>query len=62
MASGRARTGAAEGNGPIAVVRADAALAAGLSTVDNLDRESGRLTTVLALREQYDGGSGRYGT
>lgn len=56
------RTGAAEGNGPIAVVRADAAIAAGLSTVDNLDRESGRLTTVLALREQYDGGTGRYGT
>lgn len=56
------RPGAAEGNGPIAVVRADAALAAGLSTVDNLDRESGRLTTILALREQLDGGTGRYGT
>jgi len=56
------RPGAAVGNGPIAVVRADAALAAGLSTVDTLDRESGRITTVLALREQVDGGSGRYGT
>ncbi|MEU5844430.1 copper transporter [Rhodococcus sp. NPDC047139] len=56
------RAGAAAGNGPIAVVRADTALAAVLSTVDNLDRQSGRLTTILALREQLDGGSGRYGT
>lgn len=56
------RPGAALGNGPVAVVRADAALSSGLSTVDNLDRESGRITTVLALREQLDGGAGRYGT
>lgn len=52
----------AQGNGPIAVARADAALSAGLSTVDDVDREAGRITTVLALREQLDGGAGRYGT
>lgn len=56
------RPGAAVGNGPIAVVRADAALSSGLSTVDNLDREAGRITAILALREQLDGGTGRYGT
>jgi len=56
------RPGAATGNGPLAVVRADTALSAGLSTVDNLDREAGRITTVLALQEQLAGGAGRYGT
>ncbi|MCL2536389.1 MAG: copper transporter [Nocardiaceae bacterium] len=53
---------AAEGNGPIAVARADAALSAVLTTVDDLDREAGRITSVLALQEQLGGGSGRYGT
>ncbi|MDH6678547.1 hypothetical protein M2284_002760 [Rhodococcus sp. LBL1] len=53
---------AAEGNGPIAVARADAAVASVLTTVDNVDRESGRITTVLALQEQLGGGAGRYGT
>ncbi|MGW4579788.1 copper transporter [Rhodococcus aetherivorans] len=56
------RPGAAVGNGAVAVVRADAALSAGLSTVDTVDRESGRITTVLALQEQLAGVSGRYGT
>ncbi|NKY31111.1 copper transporter [Nocardia gamkensis] len=56
------RAGAADQQGPIAVVRADAALAAQVSTVDNLERELGRVTTVLALGEQLNGGAGRYGT
>ncbi|WP_280305030.1 copper transporter [Nocardia abscessus] len=56
------RTGAADAQGPIAVVRTDAALAAQVSTVDNLERELGRVTTVLALGEQLNGGAGRYGT
>ncbi|WP_174188780.1 copper transporter [Nocardia barduliensis] len=56
------RAGAADGPGPIAVVRTDAALAAQVSTVDNLERELGRVTTVLALGEQLNGGAGRYGT
>ena len=56
------QTGSADGNGPVAVVRADAALSSGVSTVDNIDREAGRITTPLALQEQLDGGAGRYGT
>ncbi|MEV6322810.1 copper transporter [Nocardia sp. NPDC051787] len=56
------RAGAAEGEGPIAVVRTDAALAAQVSTVDNLEKDLGRVTTVLALGEQLNGGAGRYGT
>lgn len=56
------RSEAAEGNGPIAVVRSDSALSSALSTVDNVDREAGRITAVLALAEQLDGASGRYGT
>ncbi|MFF0813547.1 copper transporter [Rhodococcus sp. NPDC003318] len=56
------RPGAADGNGPIAVVRSDTALASAVSTVDDADRESGRITTVLALQEQLGGGAGRYGT
>lgn len=56
------RTGAANGNGPVAVVRADSALSTGVSTVDNVDREAGRITTTLALQEQLDGAAGRYGT
>ncbi|WP_054814673.1 copper transporter [Nocardia arizonensis] len=56
------RAGAAEGPGPIAVVRSDAPLAGAVTTVDNLDREIGRVTAVLGLTEQLNGGAGRYGT
>ncbi len=56
------RPGSAEGSGPVAVARADAALSAGLTTIDNIDRESGKITTPLALQEQLNGGAGRYGT
>ncbi|MFD4180878.1 copper transporter [Rhodococcus sp. NPDC058514] len=56
------RPGAADGNGPIAVVRSDTALSSGVSTVDNVDREAGRVTTALALQEQLGGHAGRYGT
>jgi hypothetical protein len=56
------RSGAADNPGPIAVVRSDAALATAVTTVDNLDREIGRVTTVLGLSEQLNGGAGRYGT
>ncbi|WP_051162101.1 copper transporter [Nocardia brevicatena] len=55
------RTGTAEADGPLAVIRADAALAAAVSTVDNLDRDIGRITTALALSEQLTGRTGRYG-
>jgi len=56
------RAGAADGQGPLAVVREDSALTAVLTTVDNLDREIGRVTAVLGLTEQLGGGAGRYGT
>ncbi|MFD1813498.1 copper transporter [Rhodococcus gannanensis] len=56
------RPASAQGNGPVAVVRSDTALSSGVSTVDNVDRESGRITTVLALQEQLGGGAGRFGT
>ncbi|MFF0611081.1 copper transporter [Nocardia tengchongensis] len=55
------RYGAAEGPGAIAVARSEGGLAA-VTTVDNADREIGRITTVLGLTEQLNGGTGRYGT
>ena len=53
--------GSANGTGGIGVVRADTAATSALSTVDNVDFAAGRVVTVLALREQLDGKSGRYG-
>ncbi|MFE4462737.1 copper transporter [Nocardia tengchongensis] len=55
------RYGAADGPGAIAVARSEGGLAA-VTTVDNADREIGRITTVLGLTEQLNGGTGRYGT
>ncbi|MFF2549353.1 copper transporter [Nocardia sp. NPDC058058] len=55
------RYGAAEGPGPIAVARDEAPLAT-ITTVDNVDHAIGRITTVLGLTEQLNGGTGRYGT
>jgi hypothetical protein len=56
------RPGAARGSGAVAVVRADPALAAQVSTVDDVDRPAGRVTAALALAEQAAGATGRYGT
>ncbi|WP_116048941.1 copper transporter [Amycolatopsis palatopharyngis] len=53
--------GSAKGTGPIGVVRADTAATSILSTVDNVGSSAGRIATVLALREQLEGKSGRYG-
>jgi len=52
----------ADGTGALGVVRADTAATSLLSTVDNLDTAAGQVVTVLALREQLEGESGRYGT
>jgi hypothetical protein len=54
--------GSADGTGAIGVVRADTAATQILSTVDNADTSAGRVVTLLALREQLDEKSGRYGT
>lgn len=56
------RTGSATGVAAISVTRADSAMAAAASTVDDVEMASGRITSVLALREKADGRSGRYGT
>jgi hypothetical protein len=56
------RAGSADATGAVGVARADPAITAGLSTVDDVQTGPGRVSTVLALREQVDGRSGRYGT
>lgn len=55
------RSGSANGIAAIAVTRADGSMASAASTVDDIELASGRITAVLALREQADGHSGRYG-
>lgn len=55
------RSGSANGIAAIAVTRADGSMASAASTVDDIEMASGRITTVLALREQSGGQSGRYG-
>ncbi len=49
-------------NGLLGAVRADPALSAAVSTVDNVDVAAGRISTVLALGQESEGTSGRYGT
>jgi hypothetical protein len=53
--------GTAGGSGAIGLARADTSVAQVLSTVDNVDTPAGRIVTLLALREQLDERSGRYG-
>lgn len=54
--------GSAGGTGAVGVARADTAVTSVLSTVDNVASHSGRIASVLALREQLEGDAGRYGT
>ncbi len=49
-------------DGLLSEVRADADLTEALSSVDNLGSPGGRLSVVLALREQVQGRAGQYGT
>jgi hypothetical protein len=56
------RAGSADATGAVGVARADPAITADLSTVDDVQSGSGQVSAVLALREQVDGRSGRYGT
>lgn len=56
------RDGSATGTAAVAVARADAATTAVISTVDDIDTESGRITAVLGLGELAGGGHpGQYG-
>jgi outer membrane murein-binding lipoprotein Lpp len=55
--------GSSSGTSAVAVIRADPAMAGAVSSVDDLSRESGRITTVLALHDLLGGGHpGQYGT
>jgi hypothetical protein len=52
----------AQDNGLVGIIRADPALSAAVSTVDNVDASAGRISTVLALGQEGEGTSGKYGT
>ncbi|MFY9918563.1 MAG: copper transporter [Mycobacterium sp.] len=56
------RDGTASGTAAVAVTRSDPALTSAVSTVDDIDAASGRITTVLALQDLISGGRpGQYG-
>lgn len=55
------RSGSEEPTGTVGVIRGDTALSGTVSTVDNVDSDTGRIATVLALVEQKGGGQGQYG-
>ena len=56
------REGAASGTAAVAVTRSDTALASEVSTVDDIDATSGRITAVLALQDLVSGARpGQYG-
>lgn len=56
------RDGSGSGTGAVAVVRADEGLARAVTTVDDIDTESGRLTAVLALQQlKGENRTGQYG-
>jgi hypothetical protein len=47
----------------VGVARADAAVTPVISTVDDVDAESGRITAVLGVADLINGGhTGQYGT
>jgi copper transport outer membrane protein MctB len=56
------RDGSGSGTAAVAVTRSDGALATSVSTVDDVDNASGRITAVLALADLINGGRpGQYG-
>jgi hypothetical protein len=56
------RDGSASGTAAVAVIRSDASLTGAVSTVDDVDSQSGRITTVLGLADLAGGGRpGQYG-
>jgi hypothetical protein len=57
------RDGSATGGAGVAVARADAAITAAISTVDDVDSAAGRITAILALHDLIAGGHpAQYGT
>jgi hypothetical protein len=56
------RDGSSTGTAAVAVARADTAMASAITTVDDVDTEPGRITTILGLHDLVNGGHpGRYG-
>jgi hypothetical protein len=56
------RDGSASGTAALAVTRSDNALSSAVTTVDDVDSESGRITAVLALSDLINGARpGQYG-
>lgn len=57
------RDGSADGPAAVGVARADASVTPVISTVDDLNAESGRITVVLGVADLINGGhTGQYGT
>jgi len=56
------RSGSAAATGAIGAARADPSAAGSVSTVDDVQSGPGRVSAVLALREQLDGRAGHYGS
>lgn len=50
------RDGCASGTAAVAVARADTGMAGAISTVDNVDAESGRITVIMATSSLISGG------
>jgi hypothetical protein len=56
------RDGSSTGAAAVAVTRADGGMASTVSTVDDIDAESGRITAILGLHDLINGGhTGQYG-
>jgi hypothetical protein len=57
------RDGSSDGPAAVGIARADAAVTPVISTVDDVDAESGRVTAVLGVADLINGGhTGQYGT
>jgi hypothetical protein len=57
------RDGSSRGTAAVAVARGDAAVTSAISTVDDVNAESGRITAVLGMADLLNGGrTGQYGT
>jgi Copper transport outer membrane protein, MctB len=57
------RDGSSVGTAAVAVARSDNAVSSAVSTVDDVDAESGRITVVLGIADLVNGGrTGQYGT
>ena len=56
------RDGSSAGTAAVAVARADNAVTSAVSTVDDVDAESGRITVVLGMADLVNGArTGQYG-